>query len=427
MQVPGQIQGAVRLQGSVQLANSLNWSGAARSRYFSDLNNMRSAVNEIQSINVANATGGQFRLAFSGATTSNLNYSASASSVQSALQSLATIGSGNVNVAGVNGGPWTVTFVNALASRNVDQISAQNISLIGVLPSVSTSLVTQGSGGYQDCRPLTGPVSLPKSATDSTNLALLASLGVTTNDIGVSNSMTLPLPNALSSYRIYPGGPTYPVPQVASNLIDITLAPDPTTNPLGIYFCSSSMTVCNNVSVAGTLIGGSNITFCGHNVNFVPVNLWSLAGSSVPVRLPAVVARQTVRTDTTLSATLNGFIIAGQQFLFDEGEVAASFSLVGRLITNEFVLRRRSEWNVISTTWTTLFSGFGSQLSSVNAIPFYPIYLANWGFSPIPTLTLRPDTSVVIEHWQDLANPIYVPHPSDPGLRWDVIRIQVDE
>lgn len=427
MNVPGQVQGPVRLQGEVELAEDLNWNSAATTRYFADLNGMRSARNEIQLVEVKNAAGGQFRLQFSGATTTNLNYNASASSVQAALRSLATIGGSNINVTGSYGGPWTVTFVGALANQNVNQLIAQNVSLVGSQPSASTALVTQGSGGYPDCRPLTGPVSLPTAASDGTNLALLASLGVTVQDIGTSNAMSLPLPGTLSSYRIYPGGPSYTVPQVASNLINTTLAPDPVTNPLGIYFCPSTMTVCNNVSVAGTLIGGENVTICGHNVNFVPLNLWPLAGSTVPVRLPALVAGQTLRTDTTLSASLNGFVIAGQRFLFDRGEAAASFSLVGRLITNEFILRRRNEWNLPATTWSSVYALFQQQLGSPNAVPFYPVFLAYWGFNPNPTLTIRPDPSEVIEHWQDLETPLYVPHSSDPGLRWDVLSIEMDE
>lgn len=102
------------------------------------------------------------------------------------------------------------------------------------------------------------------------------------------------------------------------------------------------MSVCNNVTVAGTLINGSTVTMCGTNVMFQPVNLWPLSGSSTPVRLPAIVARQNLRTDAVLSATINGFILVGQQALFDEGEQNSSFNLVGRLITNEFVLKRQA-------------------------------------------------------------------------------------
>lgn len=66
MQVPGRIEGSVRLQGTVQLANGLNWTTAARTRYFGDLNAMRSANNEVQTVTVSNATGGLFQLTFNG-------------------------------------------------------------------------------------------------------------------------------------------------------------------------------------------------------------------------------------------------------------------------------------------------------------------------------------------------------------------------
>lgn len=73
--------------------------------------------NEIQVVTLNNTpTGGTFTLAFEGATTGTIAYDASAATVQTALRALATIGSPNVTVSGSAGGPWTVTFVSALAS-----------------------------------------------------------------------------------------------------------------------------------------------------------------------------------------------------------------------------------------------------------------------------------------------------------------------
>lgn len=426
MDVPGRIEGAVHLQGAVRLGTGLSWSSSARSRYFSDLNSMRSGYNEVQVVTVNNASWGQFRLTFNGATTSNINYNASAYTVRAALSALATIGGSNVDVAGNNGGPYTVTFVGALANQNVSQMTAQNVSLWGSSTSVSVSLQTQGSAGYLDCRPLTGPVSLPTSSSDSTNLSLLASLGLTTNNIGVSSSMSLNLPNSLSTYRIYTGGPTYHVPQVSSNLINTSLAPDPQTNPLGIYFCAGSSTVCNNVTIAGTLITGSSMTFCGENVVVQPVGLWPLSGTTTPVRLPVLVARENFRTDTMLSAAVSGLILVGQQFLIDEGEAGASFSVTGRVVTNEFVLKRRTSWNYSSYIWSLLYSMFNSQ-NDDDGTPFFPIYLAYYACNPNPTLTVRADPSSLTDHWQNLANPIYVAHPSDPGLCWDLIRTESEK
>lgn len=427
MDVPGRIEGPVRLQGAVRLGTGISWSSTARSRYFSDLNAMRSGYNEVQLVTVSNATGGDFRLTFNGSTTSNLSYNASASTVRTALRALASISGSNVEVSGNNGGPYTVTFMGALANQNVPQMTAQNVSLSGSFASVSVSLQTQGSAGYPDCRPLTGPVSLPLSSSDSTNLALLSSLGLTTTNIGVSSAMSPPLPNSLSTYRIYTGGPTYSVPQVASNLINTSLTPDPQSNPLGIYFCAGSMSVCNNVTIAGTLICGSTMTLCGTNVVVQPVGLWALSGSSTAPRLPVLVARQNLRTDTMLSTAVNGMVLVGQQCLIDEGDPGAAFSVTGRLVTNEFVLKRRNNWSYSSFIWSALYSMFNSQSENADGTPFYPIYLAYYGCNPVPTLTVRPDPSSLTDHWQNLANPIYVAHPGDPGLRWDVISTEAEE
>jgi hypothetical protein len=37
-------------------------------------------------------------------------------------------------------------------------------------------------------------------------------------------------------------------------------------------------------------------------------------------------------------------------------------------------------------------------------------------------LTIKPDASPLTAHWQDLAQPLYVPASGDEGLRWDLLR-----
>lgn len=55
-------------------------------------------------------TGGTFTLTYAGQTTSGIAYNAAASAVQSALEALSTIGSGNATVTGSAGGPYTVVI-----------------------------------------------------------------------------------------------------------------------------------------------------------------------------------------------------------------------------------------------------------------------------------------------------------------------------
>ena len=84
---------------------------------------------DVQFINVSGSTG-TFVLAFNGMTTAALPTSATAAQVQSALQSLATIGAGNVLVAG-SAGSYSVDFIGSFSGRGQT-----------LLP-----LVTNGSGG----------------------------------------------------------------------------------------------------------------------------------------------------------------------------------------------------------------------------------------------------------------------------------------
>ena len=105
-----------------------------------------SATNEVQTVTVTGSpTGGTFTLTFRGATTSGLAYNAAAATVQTALQGLSTIGSGNATVSGSAGGPYTVTFASALAATAVDEITADGSSLTGgTAPSVTVTTATEG-------------------------------------------------------------------------------------------------------------------------------------------------------------------------------------------------------------------------------------------------------------------------------------------
>lgn len=76
------------------------------------------ARNAQQRLVLTDATAGSFRLTFLGSTTGDIAYSASAATVQSALEGLSTISTGNVAVTGTPG-DWVVSFVAGLGQRPV--------------------------------------------------------------------------------------------------------------------------------------------------------------------------------------------------------------------------------------------------------------------------------------------------------------------
>lgn len=103
--------------------------------------------NEVQKVAVS-ANAGQFRLSFEGQTTPDIRFDASATLIRERLEELPAIGAGNVRVGGlpVNVGGATVTFVGALAERDVEQMAAENGTepLTGLGESVTVTTIVQG-------------------------------------------------------------------------------------------------------------------------------------------------------------------------------------------------------------------------------------------------------------------------------------------
>lgn len=106
-------------------------------------------ANEKQQIELpSGVTGGTFTLTFDGQTTSGIAYNASAATVQSALEALSNIDSGDVEVTGSAGGPWTVEFKATYAATDVPTITMDSSSLTaGTVNVVET---VKGSGGTNE-------------------------------------------------------------------------------------------------------------------------------------------------------------------------------------------------------------------------------------------------------------------------------------
>jgi hypothetical protein len=89
------------------------------------------AVNEIQVVVIPPATGGTFTLTFGANTTAPLAAAATGAVVQTALQGLASVGGANLTcIALQNGGPYVVTFTNALGLADQPAISGTGSLLV---------------------------------------------------------------------------------------------------------------------------------------------------------------------------------------------------------------------------------------------------------------------------------------------------------
>lgn len=107
---------------------------------------IQSECDEVQTVTVTGSpTGGTFILRFGGQNTAAINWNDPASTVQTRLQALSSIGAGNALVTGSAGGPWTVEFAASLGFASQALITLQTNSLTGgTSPSVS---ITEAQAG----------------------------------------------------------------------------------------------------------------------------------------------------------------------------------------------------------------------------------------------------------------------------------------
>lgn len=118
---------------------------------------LTAGASEVQTVTLGSggaATGGTFTLSFNGYTTAALVYNITAAALQTALEGLGSIGTGNVTVTGVAGGPYTVTFAGVLASKNVATMTgtAALTGGAGFVNGIAIAVTTQGQGIY-DAKP----------------------------------------------------------------------------------------------------------------------------------------------------------------------------------------------------------------------------------------------------------------------------------
>jgi hypothetical protein len=106
-------------------------------------------IDEVQRVRVFEATGGTFRLKFGGEETGPLSYQAQGSEVKAALEGLAAIGPGNVEVKETATSTYFVTFIGSLGHMDVEALSGDSSGLTGTgKQKVLISEEVKGWGGH---------------------------------------------------------------------------------------------------------------------------------------------------------------------------------------------------------------------------------------------------------------------------------------
>lgn len=91
---------------------------------------------------------GIFTLTFNGDTTSDIGFADSAATIQTLLEALASIGSGNITVTATSDG-FTFEFIGALADSNQSLISASS-SLKQKADTITINVTQSGSAGVNE-------------------------------------------------------------------------------------------------------------------------------------------------------------------------------------------------------------------------------------------------------------------------------------
>jgi hypothetical protein len=230
-----------------------------------------------------------------------------------------------------------------------------------------------------------------------------------------------------------------------ATLADLNLGPDPVTNPLGLFRSTGTLAIQSNVRVTGTIVTDGSmpeVQIYGTNVLLEAASLPRLEGSNQIRQLPVALIKTHLRINSGSSTQINGTTIVWDDFEIKTGSPTTQFALTGNLFSAGLNLRGRDNWTMTVTDWTndynnyngvggltaallatlldTIRGALGLPAGSTVHFPEYMQYVR--GFTLQPTLTIQPDSSGVLSHWQDWTQPVYIKDPSDPGLRWNLVR-----
>jgi hypothetical protein len=285
---------------------------------------------------------------------------------------------------------------------------------------LNTKRTTQGV----DYRPFNSRIDIPNASLSAEAADLVHNrLAIPTADLATSLLPNWGVASGTYAYRLYPGGQQYSAQTLSSTLSNVTLAPDPLTNPAGIFQVVGNVALENNVSLQGTLvtIGSSTIDVRGSNVNLTPVNLPAIAGSTSPIRLPTVVAFDDLYVRTGSNASITGLVYIGDRFEVDEGTQNSPFTISGRLITREFNVNGRTEFR--NADWGGVISSLWATVKDLLGLLFPDWLYQDYGLDPQPRIRFVPEggTPVASYHWSGTAPTIFVPAAGDIGLRWDLV------
>lgn len=159
----------------------LTWHTTSPNEYGGSATVTQSMISPRNEVNVVTISGrqtgdsGSWTLTFGGETTSTLDIDASAAAVQTAIETLSSVGAGNVSVSGADGGPWTITFIGALAAAD------QGAVTVAALPNEIQVVTVSGNPDGGDWTLTFDGQTTDSLAPDATGAQVQAALEALSN------------------------------------------------------------------------------------------------------------------------------------------------------------------------------------------------------------------------------------------------------
>ncbi|MDA7951600.1 MAG: hypothetical protein MPJ24_08945, partial [Pirellulaceae bacterium] len=278
-----------------------------------------------------------------------------------------------------------------------------------------------------DYRPFGGEVTYNPNRTNGSARRLLSDyLGNTTTSV-VPDTFTAPVsfPSTLTTYRLYPGGPSYTIPNFnhtyGSTIHDQTIGPDVLTNPLGVYHGTADLTFANNVTFSGILINPlstDSIQLNGTNIvasaPLIPLDTETTTYAQIPV---LSVGRDFL-VGNHANVKIEGMVVSGLNFHIGSGSRELDFT--GKVASQKIDFQTETNWaNLMVKNWIYELREFYGQ----TAISHFPEWMeTKRSLSYEPSINFHASPENIRYHWPDWSVPIFTTN-ADGKLDWKILRI----
>ncbi|HEV7282939.1 MAG TPA: hypothetical protein VGN57_22225 [Pirellulaceae bacterium] len=231
-----------------------------------------------------------------------------------------------------------------------------------------------------------------------------------------------------TSYRLYPGGPSYAIPSFnsahGSSPSDKTIAAtDPATNPLGMMRLTSSATFKKNVKVKGILMASASsvsLTVENSGCSVEPPFAMLIGSRTLGLSLQSACVTDKLTIKKEADATLfRGSVAVWKDFLIEEGSVTQDVVIEGGLQCHQATIGPRTEFKNLG--WNGAVNSWKSGSSST---PF-PLYLESTRNLPSePSIKIKKDvTGATAKFVFDPSRTLYDYPDANSGLTWRIVSL----